>query len=86
MAVRKIAISVPDEILTQVDRMAKSRKTTRSGFIADVLKAVSYASDQEAIRKQINQLFRDQDIREEQTSTSELFVRSMTKKYGETDW
>lgn len=86
MAVRKIAISVPDDVLKQVDRIAKNRKTTRSGFIADVLKAVSYASDQQAIQKQINQLFQDEGIQEEQTSTSELFVRSVTKKYGEPEW
>ena len=66
--------------------MAKKRKTTRSGFISDVLKTVTYASGQDEIRKQINNLFQDKATYDEQQMTSQLFVRAIEKKYGDWEW
>ena len=46
MAARKFAISVPEEVIREVDHAAKRRGMTRSGFITDVLSQVARALDQ----------------------------------------
>jgi len=86
MAVRKIAISVPEDVLKEVDRLAKKTKTTRSGLITQLLKEVSHASGQADIVNRINSLFEDPEIAEEQASTSNLFLQSPKKKYESSDW
>jgi metal-responsive CopG/Arc/MetJ family transcriptional regulator len=83
MAVRKIAISLPEDILRQVDRLAKRTKTTRSGCIARVLAEVSHASTQAEITERINQLFGDPELAEEQASVSKLYLRAAE---GESEW
>src|SRR5262249_44280452 len=86
MAVRKIAISVPEEVLREVDRLAKRTKTTRSALITKVLKEVSRASNENGLISRINSLFADESIREEQTQTATLFLHSPRKGYGESEW
>ncbi|MGE3974859.1 MAG: type II toxin-antitoxin system HicB family antitoxin [Bdellovibrionales bacterium] len=86
MAVRKIAISIPEDVIKKVDALAKKRRTTRSGFIAEILQTVTHASGQEEIRRQINLLFKDKNVEYEQQATSQLFVRSIEKKYGDWEW
>jgi metal-responsive CopG/Arc/MetJ family transcriptional regulator len=76
MAVKKVAISVPSEILKKIDRLAKNSKTTRSGLITHVLREVSHVNDQREISEVINRLFEDSEVAEEQGSTSHLFLRA----------
>jgi metal-responsive CopG/Arc/MetJ family transcriptional regulator len=76
MAVRKIAISVPEEVLRQVDRLARKSKTTRSGLITRVLREVSDASNQAEVTERINHLFNDQDLIDEQASTAHTFLQA----------
>ena len=86
MAVRKIAISVPENVLRQVDRMAKKSKMTRSGLITHLLKEVSHAASQADIVSKINQLFDDNNIIEEQASTANFFLQAGKKYYKDSDW
>ncbi len=86
MTVRKIAISVPEEVLIEVDRLAKKSKTTRSSLITQVLKEVSHASNQAEIAERINHLFNDEEIIEEQRSTAQLFLQNKKIKYKASDW
>jgi metal-responsive CopG/Arc/MetJ family transcriptional regulator len=76
MAVKKIAISVPEEVIRQVDRLAKRTHTTRSGLISQILKEVSHAQTQADLTVQINRVFDDFSVREEQSSTSKTFLRA----------
>ena len=76
MAVKKIAISVPEEVIRQVDRLAKRTHTTRSGLISQILKEVSQAQTQADLTVQINRVFDDFSVREEQSSTSKNFLRA----------
>jgi len=73
MAARKIAISVPSEVMKQVDRAASRRRMTRSGYITDVLRRVATSRSDAETTARINRLFSDPDIVAEQQETSELF-------------
>ncbi len=57
MPVRKIAISVPEDVLNRVDRLAKKSYTTRSGLITQVLKEIAPAASRSEITEKINALF-----------------------------
>lgn len=76
MAFRKIAISIPANVLKEVDRLAKFSGTTRSGMITHVLEEVSHAQNQRQITEKINELFADQELADEQASTAAAFLRA----------
>lgn len=86
MAVRKIAISVPEDVLKQVDRLAKRAKTTRSALISQVLGHISRASSQKEMIAQINEIFSDPEVAAEQIATSNYFLHSPKASYGDTEW
>lgn len=86
MPVRKIAISLPEDVLRIVDRLARRTKTTRSGCIARVLAEVSHASTQAEITEQINKLFADSAIGAEQTSTALTFLKAAEKGVEDPEW
>jgi metal-responsive CopG/Arc/MetJ family transcriptional regulator len=66
MAARKIAISVPPEVLDQVDDAASALGQTRSGFITAVLRRVARARTEREICRRIDEVFEDAAMREEQ--------------------
>lgn len=86
MAVRKIAISVPENVLRDVDRLAKKAKTTRSALISKILKEVSRASTEGTLIARINDLFDDKQVQSEQRQTSNLFLHSPKRSYGKSEW
>jgi hypothetical protein len=70
---KKVAISVPVEVIEQVDQAAKQQGVTRSGFITDVLRRVARARHDADITRRINQLFADPDVAAEQKRTARDF-------------
>lgn len=56
---KKIAISVPEAVLSEVDRAAKRRGVTRSRFISEVLAKVAAARSDAEIRRRVNAIFSD---------------------------
>lgn len=76
MAVRKFAISVPEDVMRQVDRAATRRGTTRSGFIAHVLARVAGARTDAEISRRVNALFSDPQLTREQAGTARAFRRA----------
>lgn len=75
MAARKFAISVPEEVIREVDHAAKRRGMTRSGFITDILSQVARARSDAEIARRVNDLFSDQAMAREQVETSKQFRR-----------
>jgi metal-responsive CopG/Arc/MetJ family transcriptional regulator len=75
MAARKFAISVPEEVIHEVDQAAKRRGMTRSGFITDVLSQVARARTDAEIARRVNDLFSDREIAREQVETAKQFRR-----------
>ena len=86
MAVKKIAISVPNEVLIQVDRLAKKAKSTRSGYITQVLRQISHASTQAEVTHQINELFSDVALVEEQSETAHIFWKAAEPSTPDWEW
>jgi metal-responsive CopG/Arc/MetJ family transcriptional regulator len=75
VAMKKIAISVPEPVLEQVDRLAASRGESRSHLIATVLDRVGRIKRDRDITAQINELFADGTIADEQKATANEFLR-----------
>jgi metal-responsive CopG/Arc/MetJ family transcriptional regulator len=84
MRAKKIAISVPAEVIEEVDRAAEERRLTRSAFITDVLRRVARAKRDAEITEKINALFTDPEIVAEQKKAARDF-RAVSSRIG-TEW
>jgi len=63
----KIAITVPEEIVTQVDDAARKRGESRSTFISRVLRAALRARRDAEITRRLDELFQNEEVAAEQT-------------------
>jgi Arc/MetJ-type ribon-helix-helix transcriptional regulator len=75
MAMKKIAISLPQPVLERVDRLAASRGESRSHLIATVLDRVARAKHDRDITAEIDALFTDEKVGAEQKATADEFLR-----------
>ena len=66
MAVRKFAISVPETVMRHVDRAARRRGMTRSGFVSQVLARVAEARTDAEISRRVDAFFADPELAGEQ--------------------
>lgn len=66
MASSKIAITVPEDVLTEVDAVARARGETRSGFISRVLRIALKARRDAEITRRLNEMFADEAVVQEQ--------------------
>lgn len=73
MTVTKFAISVPEEVMKEVDRAAAARGVTRSRFISDVLRKAARARTDAEITRQLDELFSDESLAAEQREAAEAF-------------
>ena len=84
MPSRKIAISMPEEVLAAVDELARRAGLPRSTFIANVLKHVAARKRDDDIRAAVDEVFGHPGLRDEQRSTAEAFRRA--GPWAETQW
>lgn len=84
MAVRKIAISVPEEVLRQVDQAAKARHMTRSGFISRALARIASTRRDAEITRRIDELMAEPEVAAEQVETARAFQRARSRRG--TEW
>lgn len=75
MAMKKIAISLPEPVLQRVDRLAASRGESRSRLIATVLDRVARVKRDRDITAQIDALLADGTLAAEQKATANEFLR-----------
>ena len=75
MAARKFAISMPEDVMEQIDRAAADRGITRSRFIAEVLKKTARARTDAEITRRLNGVFSDEEATSEQRKTARDFQR-----------
>lgn len=66
MSSAKIAISLPEEVLAEVDRAARERSESRSGFIRRVLITATRVRRDAEITRRLNALFSDPGAAQEQ--------------------
>jgi metal-responsive CopG/Arc/MetJ family transcriptional regulator len=75
MAARKFAISMPEDVMEQIDRAAADRGITRSRFIAEVLKKTARARTDAEITRRLNDVFSYEETTSEQRKTARDFQR-----------
>ncbi len=80
MAVKKLAISVPEDVIRQVDCAVAERGVTRSRFISDVLRRIANARKDAEITRRVNQLFADPEIAAEQEETAAAFASATPRR------
>ena len=73
MASAKIAITVPEDVLSEVDAAARMRGETRSGFISRILKTALKARRDAGITRRLNELFAEESV----VATQERITREM---------
>jgi metal-responsive CopG/Arc/MetJ family transcriptional regulator len=77
----KIGVSLPDQLISFADEEARSRGTTRSGLLAELLEA-------ERQRKQLSS-YLDRygwDVAEDDEAWREYQRHRMAQEYGADDW
>ena len=77
----KIGVSLPDELITFADQAARSRGTSRSGLLAQLLQA-------ERVREQVG-AYLDRygwDVAEDDEAWREYQRHRMAAEYAEDDW
>jgi len=84
MAARKFAISVPEDVMREVDQAAARRGMARSRFIASVLARVAKARTDAEIARRVDALFSDPEVAREQAETARAFRRAAPR--AGTDW
>lgn len=83
MRAKKIAISVPEDVLDDVDRAARRRSTTRSGFITQLLIVAAAASRDAEVERRIRAFFADGAVAKE----TKREARSLSRTAGRLpDW
>ena len=70
MTSTKIAITVPADVLSEVDAAARARNESRSGFISRILRAALKARRDAGITRRLNELFADEGAVIEQDRTT----------------
>jgi len=70
MSVHKFAISIPEDVMQQIDEAAELRGVTRSRFISDVLRKVARAKSDAEITRRLDAVFSAPDVAREQRRTS----------------
>jgi metal-responsive CopG/Arc/MetJ family transcriptional regulator len=70
----RVAVSLPQQVVSAVDELAEQRGESRSHFIATLLARVASAKRDREIRAEIDALFADPTVRAEQRDTAEAFL------------
>ena len=84
MAVKKFSLSVPEEVMDEVDRAATERGLTRSAFVARVLARVARARSDAEVTRRIDALFGDPALAREQRETAAAFASARSE--AGTEW
>jgi metal-responsive CopG/Arc/MetJ family transcriptional regulator len=77
----KIGVSLPDDLVTFADEAAKQRGTSRSGLLAELLRA-------ELVREQVRRYLdrHGWDIAEDDEAWQRHQRHRMAEEYGDDDW
>jgi metal-responsive CopG/Arc/MetJ family transcriptional regulator len=73
MNTKKVAITMPIDLVTMIDSICKSKKISRSKFISITLREKVSSEKERQIREAYNKVFSDEMIRKEQTDTALWF-------------
>ena len=82
----KIAMAIETEVLEEVDRVAKKRRTTRSSFIRDAVREALKTEHEARIEEAINSVFSDSDVRAEQAKASRSLAAASRERRRAEKW
>ncbi len=71
MAVHKTSIAIDEELLEKIDQAARERGESRNRFVVKVLAQAVRARRDVQITKRLNELFADEELRQEQLKVAE---------------
>lgn len=66
MGYSRLSITVPDELFEELKVMAKKKKVKISHLVTDAIREKNNKLKEEAFVQQVNEVFSDQEVREEQ--------------------
>lgn len=70
MNTKKVAITIPIDLVTTIDDICKSKKISRSKFISNTLREKIIGEKEKQIKDAYNRVFSDESIRKEQADTA----------------
>ena len=84
MNTKKIAISMPSDILTSIDNIRKKKRLSRSKYISSLLREKILTEQNIEIKKTYDMVFSDNEIKKEQLETTRFFEG--TGKEEDEEW
>lgn len=76
MNTQKVAITIPNDIISVIDKISKKEGLSRSKYISLVLRDKIKEEYYKKLTSAYNDVFSDESIQKEQLETSEWFKRS----------
>jgi metal-responsive CopG/Arc/MetJ family transcriptional regulator len=73
MTTQKVAITIPEEIIKDIDLISKEKGLSRSRYIALVLGQRVADEKRRLLREAYDRVFSDEEIRKEQVDTARWF-------------
>lgn len=73
MHTKKVAVTIPKDLITMIDHISKKRGLSRSRFISIVLREQLTLERNRDIREAYDQVFSDESIKNEQLSCARWF-------------
>ncbi len=73
MNTRKVAITIPADLVSTIDQISKQRGISRSKYISTVLHERMINEKERQLKEAFNSIFSDKAIRKEQLETSLWF-------------
>ena len=81
IGVMKVGVSLPDDLVAFADEEATRRGTSRSAFLADLLRAEQF---RELLSRYLNRY--GWDVAEDDSAWREYQRQRMAAEYGDDDW
>lgn len=69
----KVAVTIPQDLVEEIDAMSKEKGISRSRFITEVIREKILDDRNLKIKKTYDRVFSDDEIREEQLETARWF-------------
>jgi metal-responsive CopG/Arc/MetJ family transcriptional regulator len=73
MTTQKVAISIPEDLIREIDLISKNKGLSRSRYIASALGDKVADEKKELLRQAYDRVFSDEDIQKEQLETAKWF-------------
>jgi len=73
MHTQKIAITIPQDIVTSIDKISRQKGLSRSKLISTILQEKIMSEMKKQVRDEYDRIFSDESIREEQLNWTRWF-------------